>query len=341
MQSSPCDQDEQSGAIHVFLQPRLAAIDSPSTTIKRHFLPALKGHAVTASHASPSHLYIAHKTGSVVRYDLRTMRLSGNVFGQAGSNQDTKGKEKQGSGQGHKGSIYCLAASEDGKYVVTGGKDKLVGVWEVQPGSSTPLPRRAKVSAKKRKAKQKAGDGSVKWVRGLLGHKDAVTVSISCRSRRPDQLTDLYRLPSQSVSIPPLSNPSLHFLSTSLSRLLCLQSLSTLSTIDTFFGHQDSIASVSAIKPTMAVTSGGRDRTARWWKVEEEIQLVFRGGGKTFERNETSGAINGADQAEEEEKPKPKPKAKGKDARKEFQEGSMDVVCILDDSHFLSGGDSG
>jgi ribosomal RNA-processing protein 9 len=72
--------------------------------------------------------------------------------------------------------------------------------------------------------------------------------------------------------------------------------------------------------------------------VEEEIQLVFRGGGKTFERNETNGAING-DQAEEEEKPKPK--AKGKDARKEFQEGSMDVVCILDDSHFLSGGDSG
>lgn len=311
------DVDEQSGAIHVFLHPRLAAIDSPSTTIKRHFLPALKGHAVTASHASPSHLYIAHKTGSVVRYDLRTMRLSGNVFGQAGSNQDTKGKEKQGSGQGHKGTIYCLAASEDGKYVVTGGKDKLVGVWEVQPGSSTTLPRRAKVSAKKRKAKQKAGDGSVKWVKGLLGHKDAVT----------------------SVSIPPLSNPSLHFLSTSLSRLLCLQSLSTLSTIDTFFGHQDSIASVSAIKPTMAVTSGGRDRTARWWKVEEEIQLVFRGGGKTFERNETNGAINGADQVEEEEKPKPK--AKGKDARKEFQEGSMDVVCILDDSHFLSGGDSG
>jgi WD40 repeat protein len=137
------------------------------------------------------------------------MRLSGNVFGQAGSNQDTKGKEKQGSGQGHKGSIYCLAASEDGKYVVTGGKDKLVGVWEVQPGSSTPLPRRAKVSAKKRKAKQKAGDGSVKWVRGLLGHKDAVTVSISCRIRKPGWLTMLCRgLSSVGINTSPFQSIS-------------------------------------------------------------------------------------------------------------------------------------
>jgi ribosomal RNA-processing protein 9 len=132
---------------------------------------------VTASHASSTHLYIAHKSGSVVRYDLRTMRLSGNVFGQSAHGQDGKGKEKQPAGQGHKGTIYCLAASEDGKYVVTGGKDKLVGVWEVQPGSGNSVPRRASVSAKKRKTKRKAGEGGVKWLRGLTGHKDAVTVS--------------------------------------------------------------------------------------------------------------------------------------------------------------------
>jgi ribosomal RNA-processing protein 9 len=105
------------------------------------------------------------------------MRLSGNIFGQSGHSEDAKGKEKQNSGQGHKGTIYCLAASEDGKYVVTGGKDKLVGVWEVQPGSDKTVPRRAQGSARKRKAKKKnSGEGGVKWVRGLTGHKDAVTV---------------------------------------------------------------------------------------------------------------------------------------------------------------------
>lgn len=310
------DVEEQSGSIHLFLQSKVSQAVSASSTVKQHFLPALHNHAVTATHASPTHLYVANKSGSVARYDLRTMRLSGNIFGQAGHETESKGKEKQNSGQGHKGSIFCLAASEDGKYVVTGGKDKLVGVWEVQPGSSAGShTRRSKNSSQKRKTR-KAGEGGVKWVRGLSGHKDTVT----------------------SVSIPPLSNPSLHFMTTSLSRLLCLQSLSTLSTIDTFFGHQDSIASVSALKPTMAVTSGGRDRTARWWKVEEEVQLVFRGGGKTVNRPEAvengeedkpNGAVNG------------KTKTKSKDSKNDFYEGSMDVVCILDDSHFLSGGDSG
>lgn len=92
---------------------------------------------------------------------------------------------------------------------------------------------------------------------------------------------------------------------------MTLHSLSTLSGIDTFFGHQDSITSVSALKPTVCVTAGSRDRTCRWWKVEEEVQLVLRSGGKT--------------------------KAEGR----EFVEGSVDVVCALDDSHFVSGGDSG
>lgn len=52
---------------------------------------------------------------------------------------------------GHKGEILCLAASEDGKYLVSGGRDKLIGVWDV------------------------SGDEAV-WVRGMAGHKDAVTV---------------------------------------------------------------------------------------------------------------------------------------------------------------------
>lgn len=68
---------------------------------------------------------------------------------------------------------------------------------------------------------------------------------------------------------------------------------------------------MSALKPTAAVTAGSRDRTCRWWKVEEEVQLVLRGGGKT--RTDEGSWV----------------------------EGSVDVVCTLDDSHFVSGGDTG
>lgn len=53
---------------------------------------------------------------------------------------------------GHTGPVFCLAASEDGKWVVTGGQDRVIGVWDV------------------------SGDEPV-WVTGMRGHKDAVTVS--------------------------------------------------------------------------------------------------------------------------------------------------------------------
>lgn len=53
---------------------------------------------------------------------------------------------------GHAGAVFCLAASEDGKWVVTGGQDRMIGVWDV------------------------SGDEPM-WVTGMRGHKDAVTVS--------------------------------------------------------------------------------------------------------------------------------------------------------------------
>ena len=143
----------------------------------------------------------------------------------------------------------------------------------------------------------------------------------------------------QSIALPPLNNPSHHILTASLSRHLALHSLSTLSVIDTFFGHQDAITSVSSLKPTSAVTAGSRDRTCRWWKVEEEVQLVFRGGGRTFEKSkvmelaeDVSKRLIGGDGEVRVDR-----KGKGR----EFVEGSIDVVCALDDSHFVSGGDSG
>lgn len=174
-------------------------------------------------------------------------------------------------------------------------------------------------------------------------------------------------LTHKGIAIPPLNNPSHHILTSSLSRHLALQSLSTLSTIDTFFGHQDSITSVAAIKPTAAATAGSRDRTCRWWKVEEEVQLVLRGGGRSFwmgdkpeqdhdhdaEKLNVKGAgeeaaveVENQGGGKEEERVIPgaeeeKPRRRIRKGGKEYVEGSIDVVCVLDDQRFVSGGDSG
>jgi ribosomal RNA-processing protein 9 len=71
-------------------------------------------------------------------------------------------QDKAVASQGHAGAILCLAASEDGKYLLTGGKDKVIGVWQVESPISN---------------EEGATDVEVKWMRGLGGHKDAVTVS--------------------------------------------------------------------------------------------------------------------------------------------------------------------
>ncbi|KAL1407030.1 pre-rRNA processing protein [Vanrija albida] len=225
--------DEAEGRIHRFVS---SAEVTGSRFASTQHVPT--GVALTAT----GRAYVSTKNGSVLEFDRATLKSSRLPGGE------------------HKGAIYAVAASEDGKWVVTGGADKLVGVWR---------------------------DGA--WVAGMRGHKDAVS----------------------SVVFPPLGNASAHVLSASLGRHLALHSLSTLSALDTFFGHQDAINSVSALKPTAAVTAGGRDRTCRWWKVEEEVQLVLRSGGKT------------------------------RDGDREYVEGSVDVVCALDDSHFVSGGDTG
>ncbi|GHJ83915.1 hypothetical protein NliqN6_0317 [Naganishia liquefaciens] len=300
------DVDEAAGRIHTFFADALRF-----APFSRKFLPSLGGQVPTAAQASSTDLFTANKEGALARYSLGDLKMVGTPFGQSVTNVGKKGgKGKQGGKagkakggatvkdgkaavQGHAGAVLCLAASEDGKYLLTGGKDKVIGVWQLE----TPV----------LSSEDGAGDAGVKWLRGLSGHKDAVTA----------------------IALPSLNNPSHQFVSASAARSLCLHSISTLSLIDTFFGHQDAINAVSSIKPTIAVTSGARDRTCRWWKVEEEVQLVFRAGIKS----------NESKKAEAQDAGSVAKASKGKG--REFVEGSVDVVAMLDDQHFVSGGDSG
>jgi len=100
--------------------------------------------------------------------------------------------------------------------------------------------------------------------------------------------------------------------------------------VETLFGHQDFVMSVDSLRGETAVTCGGRDRTVRYWKIVDETQLVFRGGGRSKLRDLLEGgAFEGMD-ADEAEK-----------GQKVYVEGSMEIVCMIDETTFLSGGDSG
>lgn len=115
--------------------------------------------------------------------------------------------------------------------------------------------------------------------------------------------------------------------------------LAALTYIDTLFGHQDTILDLDCLRNETALTAGGRDKSLRFWKVAEESQLVFRGGGTSRMRQVLEGS-KAADDLESGGL-EAEASAKGGSKGRTFVEGSAEVVAMIDESHFLSGGDSG
>jgi len=111
--------------------------------------------------------------------------------------------------------------------------------------------------------------------------------------------------------------------------------------VETLFGHQDKISAIDALRGETALSCGSRDKTVRYWKVAEETQVVFRGGAKSVLREVLEGALDadgGGLVDMEVDGVTKNEKGKGK---QKFVEGSMECVAMLDESTFLSGGDSG
>ena len=98
------------------------------------------------------------------------------------------------------------------------------------------------------------------------------------------------------------------------------------------------VLALDALRAETAVSVGGRDKTARFWKIVDESQLVFRGGGRSAIRELLEGgALEGLEEDGEEGTSK-----KREDGEtKKFVEGSLECVAMIDESLFLTGGDSG
>ena len=111
--------------------------------------------------------------------------------------------------------------------------------------------------------------------------------------------------------------------SASKDRTIKCWSLDELAYIETLFGHQDEVVDVASLAAERCVSVGARDRTARLWKVVEETQLVFRGGGSSDKRK-SQGQKKGF-----------------ADVIKNYSEGSMDRVAMIDEDMFVTGSDNG
>ncbi|KAK6460561.1 WD40-repeat-containing domain protein [Scheffersomyces coipomensis] len=99
--------------------------------------------------------------------------------------------------------------------------------------------------------------------------------------------------------------------------------------LEILYGHQDNITDISALARETCVSVGSRDKTAMFWKIAEESRLTFRGGDSTEKRKK---------------KKKKDDDIIDEDAKEELPfhyEGSMEVVSMLDESHFVTGSDNG
>lgn len=108
--------------------------------------------------------------------------------------------------------------------------------------------------------------------------------------------------------------------------------------VETLFGHQAPVTGLDSLKGDTAVSCGGRDRTCRFWKIADETQLVFRGGGAGKVRDVLEGVL-AEDEDEDASRSRKAGAGRGKDER--WVEGSVDCVAMVDEHTFVSGGDSG
>jgi ribosomal RNA-processing protein 9 len=109
--------------------------------------------------------------------------------------------------------------------------------------------------------------------------------------------------------------------------------------VETLFGHQDHILALDSLRGETCVTAGGRDRTVRCWKIVDETQLVFRGGGRSRIREVLEGDLRGDDEGDDMDTDEMDRISKTKE--KQFIEGSIQAVVMIDETTFVSGGDSG
>ncbi|KAF9224747.1 WD40 repeat-like protein [Gyrodon lividus] len=272
-----------SGKIHLFIAD---SYDFTPTSRLR-----CRGHRLSITSAlateDAKHLFTASKDGTINKWNLRTGLKTATFHKQR---LDHKGKGKARANpldiKGHTDEVLALAVSSNGKYLVSGGKDRKVGVWDVEKNQ---------------------------WMKGFWGHKDL----ISSLAFRKDTL-QLY--------------------TGSFDRTVKLFDLSVMGYVETLFGHQDTVVSIDALRGETAVTAGARDRTLRYWKIPEESQLVFRGGGKSAIRELLDGGALEGHESDDEKEGK---KGRGNEGPKKFVEGSIECVAMIDETNFVSGGDTG
>ncbi|KAG9196852.1 pre-rRNA processing protein [Epicoccum nigrum] len=253
-------------------------------------------------------------------------------------------------------------------YAWTISKDLVVEKWEIADpksynikGPSNMTPRRTP-----KKLFWRKGDKNKKGDRDFLGHTgEIVSIAVSDSGKYlatgdkharliiwdADTLTPrkLFTRHRDAVLSLSFRRGTEQLFSGGADRAVIVWSAPESAYIETLVGHQDAVVGVAGgveVNQETCVSVGARDRTARLWKVVEENQLVFHGGGTARQKGlEKLRKGRFGKDVSYLDHPDDSNKANGHDHEDDttiaYAEGSIDCVALLDASLFVTASDSG
>ncbi|KAI7906516.1 WD40-repeat-containing domain protein [Cokeromyces recurvatus] len=222
---------------------------------------------------------------------------------------------KMNTMRGHQLPVTAVALSEDGAILYSASKDGSIVKWDAKTFK-----------------KLHTFLGGRKGVKNFDGHTQAILcLAISydgqyLASGGQDKVINIWSVKENkhivkftqhrdTVSGLAFRKGSNQLYSASHDRTIKLWNIDERAYIETLFGHQDQITDIDTLGRERCVSTGGRDKTARWWKIPEESQLIYRGSVSTKNSDGSNRPL--------------------------YVEGSLDCIAQIDESMFITGGDSG
>lgn len=255
-------------------------------------------------------------------------------------------------------------------YAWTISKDLVVEKWEIaDPKSYQPDPDRPSNMTPRRTPKRllwRKGNKNKKGDKDFIGHTgEIVSIAVSDSGKylatgdkharliiwdadtlKPRHLFTRHRDAVLSLSF---RRGTEQLFSGGADRAVIVWSAPESAYIETLVGHQDAVISIAGgleMNQETCVSVGARDRTARLWRVVEENQLVFHGGGSARQKGmDKLRKGRFGKNVDDEDKSKDalvnRQNGEDEDPPIAYAEGSIDCVALLDAGLFVTASDNG
>ncbi|KAI3403826.2 RRP9 [Candida oxycetoniae] len=266
------DVAETKGHVYKFFGSRISQqLDGGTTKL---VTTRIGSKNLTSMNVHYPYLYTVSKDCEIIKWNISHRRKPQRVKHTKGGARFFKLNTSTPGSNHHWQQINCVAASPDGKYVVTGGSDSRLIIWSSENLACLKvLETRSAVNS-------------------IVFRRNSDQLFAACADLR-----------------------------------LRTYSINQFTQLEVLYGHQDNITDVSALSRETCVSVGSRDKTVMFWKIAEETRLTFR-GGDSLEKKHKKSKKSGEEANSDESEPF-------------YYEGSIDVVSMIDESHFVSGSDNG